>query len=145
MVEIKLAQREHLPLIAEIENQSFVSPWTEQGLKLFLRDNAFAVCCFEDEVLVSYCTVITVLDEAQIANVATAPSYRGKGYAKLVIEAVLEESQKRGMHVVTLEVRESNRPAINLYESFEFGVEGIRKNFYTKPTENAFVMVNYLD
>ena len=99
----------------------------------------------EDDELASYCTVVTVLDEAQIINVATDISLRGRGYAKAVLEAVFEECKKRGISFISLEVRESNLPAISLYQSLGFTTEGKRKDFYKNPRENALVMIKNLD
>ena len=145
MKKVILANKEHLSLVANIEKVVFTDPCSERGLEIFLDEKNFCVCCFEDEVLTSYCTLVTVLDEAQIINVATHPLFRGKGYAKEVINAIFEECKKREIAFVSLEVRESNAPAISLYNSFGFTVEGKRKDFYKNPRENALVMIKNLD
>lgn len=142
---IILAKKEHLSLIANLEKEIFSDPCSEKGLEIFLKDNAFCVCCFEDDTLASYCTLITVLDEAQIINVATSFDLRGKGYAKSVLNAVFDECRKREIASVSLEVRESNMPAISLYESLGFTIVGKRKDFYKRPREDAYVMIKNLD
>ena len=86
-----------------------------------------------------------MLDEAQIINVATNVAFRGKGYAKDVLAKVFEECSEREITFISLEVRESNVPAISLYQSLGFTIEGTRKNFYSNPRENAFVMIKKLD
>ena len=145
MKKILLAKKEHLCLVADIEKIVFTDPCSESGLEIFLDERNFCICCFEDDTLVSYCTLLTVLDEAQIINVATHPDYRGQGNAKKVINAVLDECKKRGINLISLEVRESNASAIALYTSFGFTIEGKRKDFYKKPRENALVMIKKLD
>ena len=145
MKEILFAKKEHLRLVADIEKMVFSDPCSEKGLEIFLDEKNLCVCCFEDENLVSYCTLLTVLDEAQIINVATDPNSRGRGYAREVISAVVHECKKRGITLISLEVRESNSPAISLYTSFGFTIEGKRKDFYKNPRENAFVMIKNLD
>lgn len=145
MNNIVLAKKEHLPYIANLEKEIFSEPWSESSLELCLTEKAFCICCLEYGVPVSYCTAITVLDEAQIINVATNSSFRGRGYAKAVLDAVFEECKQRGIVIVSLEVRESNIPAISLYQGLGFNIEGIRKNFYKNPRENAFVMIKKLD
>ena len=80
-------------------------------------------------------------DEAQIINVATDSSYKRMGMAEQVLNRVFEECSNRAISSISLEVRESNEGAIALYEKLGFEVLGIRKNFYTEPTENALVMV----
>ena len=144
MSEIILATKQHLSEVAEIEKKVFSEPWSEKSLELCLSDNAFCICCVENGAVVSYCTVMTVLDEAQIINVATDPERRGRGYAKAVLETVFAECKKRNLISISLEVRESNVPAIALYEGLSFNVEGKRKDFYKNPRENALVMIKNL-
>ena len=145
MTNITLAKKEHLSEIARLEKQIFSDPCSENGLEIFLEDKNFCILALEDDHLASYCTVVTVLDEAQIINVATDMSLRGRGYAKGVLEAVFEECQKRGISFISLEVRESNLPAISLYRGLGFTTEGKRRDFYKNPRENALVMIKNLD
>ena len=146
MREVIIARRAHIPAIAELEKQTFKHPWSENSLQMFFEgEGAYCVACMENGDLVSYCTVTTVLDEAQIINVASAPKHKNKGCAKATIELVLDEAKRRNISSVSLEVRESNVPAISLYESFGFSVAGKRKDFYTEPRENALVMIKNLD
>ena len=86
-----------------------------------------------------------MLDEAQIINVATSEAYKRSGCANAVIGGVFDECNKRGIVSISLEVRESNAPAIALYEKLGFVVAGKRKNFYTDPRENALVLIKNLD
>lgn len=145
MRDIIIAKREHLPHIATLESKTFDEPWSEQALELFLKENAFCVACYENDELASYCTVMTVLDEAQIINVATDNKYKRQGCGADVIKSVLEECTERALKMVSLEVRESNVPAITLYKNFGFSIEGKRKDFYKNPRENALVMIKNLD
>jgi ribosomal-protein-alanine N-acetyltransferase len=115
---------------------AYVIEETPEGKVLYL---------LEDGDLGSYCTVTTVLDEAQIINVATAERYKRQGCADAVISGVIDECKRRDIVSISLEVRESNAPAISLYEKFGFFVAGKRKNFYTNPRENALVMIKNLD
>lgn len=141
MFEIRIAECEHLFLVAELERETFFEPWSEKALELFTTDGGFCVLCLEDDVLCSYCTITTVLDEAQIINVATSDAYKRRGCARAVIERVISECNKKGITSISLEVRESNSGAIALYESLDFTIVGKRNNFYSNPRENALVMV----
>ena len=142
MREIVLAKKEQLSLVAALERITFSAPWTESSLEYFLDELNFCAILLEDGILVSYCTVSTVLDEAQIINVATDPRFKRQGFAQSILEYVFEKCKERGIISVSLEVRESNKGAIELYKKLGFEVLGKRKNFYTDPTEDALVMVN---
>ena len=145
MKEAIIAQKEHLSAIAELEKATFLEPWSEVALELFLEKDNFCVAMFINEKLASYCTVTTVLDEAQIINVATNTYFKRMGCAKQTLDMVFSECKKRNISLISLEVRESNLPAIALYEGLGFSIAGKRKNFYTNPRENALVMIKNLD
>ena len=145
MREIKIAKKEHISALARLEAATFFEPWSEKSLELFLDSQNFCVLCLEDGNLASYCTVTTVLDEAQIVNVATDSLYKRRGCARDVLREVIFECEKRKIVLISLEVRESNAPAIKLYEELGFTVAGKRKDFYKNPRENALVMIKNLD
>ena len=83
-------------------------------------------------------------DEAEITSVAVAPEHRRKGIAGQLMDAYLTALPEI-TNSTFLEVRESNSPAIGLYEKFGFEKISIRKNFYSFPDENAVVMQKLLN
>ena len=97
-----------------------------------------------DGQAVGYVGCQTVLDEGYITNVAVSPDARRQGIARTLIEKLTAEARAAGLAFVTLEVRVSNAPAIALYEGAGFGRVGVRKNFYTAPTEDAVLMTLFL-
>ena len=140
-----LITEKHLPAVAALEEAVFAEPWSEQSLALLCGDSGFgAVVTDGAGDALAYGGMMTVLDEGQITNIATHPDHRRKGYAAAVLQCLLDEARARGLAVLSLEVRESNAPAIALYTRFGFEVVGKRANFYTAPRENALVMVCHL-
>jgi len=132
---------EHLDGVAEIERVCFSSPWSRQSLELLTREGiGMGMVCRADGKIVAYGGMLCVVDEGQITNVATLPEYRGQGYGRAIVEALKKHAKSNKIDVITLEVRESNRPAISLYTSLDFKVTGKRKDFYVKPTESALIM-----
>ena len=91
-------------------------------------------------MVAGYCGIYLAADEGEITNVAVAECFRRRGIAGLLVEQILTESRNRGAARVFLEVRESNFPAIQLYEKHGFQVVGTRRAFYQKPTEDALLM-----
>ena len=146
MREIVIARAEHIPLVASLEAATFDEPSSEDSLaSLFLGGSSFCAVCLENAELLSYCTVVTVLDEAQIINVATASSCLRRGLARATLDFVIDECKKRDIVSVSLEVRESNEAAIALYSGLGFTVAGKRRDFYKNPRENALVMIKKMD
>ena len=83
-------------------------------------------------------------DEADITSVAVAPGYRRRGYAEMLI-GEFENQLPDITASIFLEVRESNLPAISLYQKQGFAPISVRKNFYSEPDENAVVMQKILN
>ena len=146
MRNIILATGEHIPSVASLEAATFADPTSEGALmSLMSTEGAFCAACVEGEELIGFCTVVTVLDEAQIINVATDARHKRQGIASDVLRFVLDECRGRGIISISLEVRESNEAAKALYRAHGFAVAGTRRDFYKNPRENALVMVKNLD
>ena len=137
---------EDLKRVCEIENACFSMPWSHDGFEaaLCMPGNIFIVYEKNDEIL-GYCGYYGVLDEAEITNVAVHPDMRNRGIGRDMVNALLSRAAKNGIKRVLLEVRESNDPAIHLYEELGFKKLGIRKDFYEKPRESAYIMERYFD
>ena len=142
MTIVSMEER-HLAALAEIEKACFRAPWSADMLHEELGKGLFLVA-EQDGAAVGYVGCQTVLDEGYITNVAVSPDARRQGIARALIAKLTDEARAAGLAFVTLEVRASNAPAIALYEGAGFGRVGVRKNFYTAPTEDAVLMTLFL-
>jgi ribosomal-protein-alanine N-acetyltransferase len=136
--------RAHLPDVAELERICFSEPWSEHALELLLTDAAIGYVCEISGRAVAYVGMMLAYDEGQITNVAVHPDERRQGMGRALMDAVTQEARARGFVRIALEVRESNRAAIQLYERDGFVIAGKRSRFYRNPTEDAFVMIKAL-
>ena len=84
-----------------------------------------------------YSVMSLVLDEAGIDNLAVLPGHRRSGAGSALLSQMLSDARMLSAESAVLEVRESNTPAIALYERFGFQQVGFRKNYYENPTEGA--------
>lgn len=128
-----------------IETECFSHPWSKQSLEEELNNETslFLVAKEENEVI-GYIGMSIVIDEGYIFNVAVRESYRNKGVATALINELVTYGKKNNFSFITLEVRESNLPAISLYSKFGFIKAGERKNYYSNPKENAILLTKYL-
>ena len=101
---------------------------------------AFLTALDETGRVVGYAGLQVILDEGYIANVAVRPDCRRQGIAGKLLQVFLDFAQANGLAFLTLEVRESNYPAIALYGSRGFRSVGRRKNYYEHPKEDALIM-----
>ena len=142
MTVVPMAER-HLAALAEIEKACFHAPWSEAMLREELGKGIFLVAERDGQV-VGYVGCQTVLDEGYITNVAVSPDCRRQGVGRALIAELVQRARAQGLSFVTLEARASNAPAIALYEGAGFVRVGVRKNFYTAPTEDAVLMTLFL-
>jgi len=133
---------QHLDGVAQLEVACFSQPWSKNSLELLTKEGiGTGVICSCDGQVCAYGGMMVAVDEGQITNIATHPDYRRRGYGRAVVEALIKYAKNNGLDSISLEVRESNRAAIELYTKLGFKVEGKRKDFYVKPTEAALVMI----
>lgn len=124
-----------------VMKESFSTPWSKEAIEnLILSENAVCLGSFEGEVLTGYAFLECVLDEGSLTDIAVHPDYRRRGISQALMEALLKEAKGRNLAFVTLEVRASNTPAINLYRKNGFEDVGRRPSYYTAPTEDALLM-----
>ncbi len=143
---LKCADKSCIDAISQIETECFSDPWSKTAIEQFLSyPQNTILCAFLDDKLCGYVSETLVLDEIQIANVAVSESWRRQGIASILIEALINKCYSQKVSFVTLEVRKSNTPAINLYTKFGFKAEGIRKNYYKTPVEDAIIMNRYFN
>ena len=138
-------EEKHVAQIKELEKKCFSVPWTDEQLRAQLPDkmHVFIIAESEERVL-GYVGMMYVLDEGYISNVAVDPEFRRMGIADALITELLNRAGALELSFVTLEVRESNAPARALYKKHSFSDVGMRKNYYSFPTENAILMTTFL-
>ena len=134
---------EDLDQVVEIENSLFSVPWTKEGFFTFLikEENKFFVVEEKGKIL-GYCSMQTVLDEGDILNVAVRRERQKEGIGYFLVDSMLMMAEARGIRTVHLEVREGNDTARRLYQRLGFAEDGLRKNYYTDPLENAVLMTH---
>ena len=140
---LKKMSAEHIPQIAQLEKECFSEPWSENALSEELsNENSHFLVAVSDDVA-GYIGVQEICGEAYITNVAVFGKYRKYGIGRVLLKAACDGAKSRSCEFITLEVRESNIPAITLYESEGFEKAGVRKNFYSAPTENGVIYTKY--
>jgi [ribosomal protein S18]-alanine N-acetyltransferase len=138
---IRLAREDDLARVMRIEQSCFSVPWKEGTFRGLMKrtDSDLFVAEGGGEV-VGYAACWTVIDQAELGNLAVAPEARGAGVGGALVDAVVDRVRARGAAECFLEVRESNESAQSLYGQRGFEVVGRRRRYYAQPTEDALVM-----
>ena len=133
--------RTDLMAVMSIEQTSFSMPWRETTFESLLqRSDADLIAAVADGRLVGYAVCWTILEQAELGNVAVDAEWRNRGVGLKLVQAALERVRRRSAEECFLEVRESNRTAQSVYQKCGFRSIGRRRRYYSNPTEDALVM-----
>ena len=134
--------------IVAAENICFKNdPW---GREMFIdaaENDGFCIILVKDmqmSKIVAYSVIYYAVEQADLANIAVLPEYRGQKIGKALLEKTMEKACEYGASEVFLEVRESNLSARGLYLSSDFVEIGRRKKYYKNPREDAIIMFRKL-
>jgi ribosomal-protein-alanine N-acetyltransferase len=142
-VAITPATASDLSEVAALERLCYSDPWPASAFAT-LPDNPrvfFAVARDARRgTLAGVAIAWFVMDEGELANLAVTPSDRRRGVGRLLLEAVIDAAESRGIRDLYLEVRDSNAAARALYANHEFEEVGRRKSYYRSPVEDALIL-----
>lgn len=93
-----------------------------------------------DNQVLAYAGTWHVLDEAHITNIAVDEDFRKRFYGQALLKRIIDDCYSEKIKYITLEVRVSNTPAINLYSKYGFQSFGTRKKYYQDNNEDALIM-----
>ncbi len=138
---IRTMQPEDVKAIAELERVCFSDPWSENSIASELENRLSCWLVAEEQGrVVGYVGSQSVLDGADMMNLAVAPEFRRQGIGEALVNALVAHLQQKGIIALLLEVRASNAPAIALYQSLGFIQVGCRPRYYRNPREDALIM-----
>ena len=140
-MEIIKMTADHTRAVAELEKLCFSAPWSESSI-IYELTNPLSVwlVAVDDTEVIGYVGSQTVLDAADMMNLAVAPAHRRHGVAEKLILSLEEALRVKGAASLTLEVRCSNEPAVALYKKMGFEQVGCRPNYYRNPKEDALIL-----
>lgn len=118
--------------IGEFEKICFPDDfWSEKSIRETLEreDIVCGVNFTEEGEPIGYFLGAASFEEAELYRIAVLPEFRGQGHGKRIMEAFLDSLPKKTERVF-LEVRESNLPAVGLYERYGFKAVCVRKKYY---------------
>jgi [ribosomal protein S18]-alanine N-acetyltransferase len=130
----------HLVEVAELDRLCNPNPFSSNQIEQQLTsDKAVAFGVFAGQ-LIAYILCDKGYEVGEIVYIAVAPSARGKGVGRVLVDRACSYFREAGCHSMLLEVRSSNAAAIGLYKGVGFRVSGVRKGYYANPVEDALLM-----
>lgn len=143
-LHIEYMTADHIEQIALLEKQCFTTPWSNEALRQELEvENAVFLTALYDNNVVGYVGMHNNLGEGYVTNIAVDKHNRRKSIGQQLMLALFDYAINNNMQFISLEVRVTNNAAISLYEKLGFEKLGVRKGFYSHPTEDALIMTKY--
>lgn len=138
---IRPARPADVPALGLLERASFADPWSDRSLAEAIRSGqGISLVAIESGVAVGYLLARHAGGSGEILNLAVAPSTRRRGVGRALLDEALRVLAAHGAGEVFLEVRESNQPALALYQGRGFRIAGSRRGYYRLPSEDALVL-----
>jgi len=131
--------------VLAVERAGYPHPWTEGNFRDCL---SAGYCCWvleQDGEIIGHGVLSVAVGEAHVLNVCIAPEQQGRGFGRMLLAHLLDRARALGAEMVFLEVRASNRPALELYESMGFNEIAVRRNYYPAPFGHEDAQVMALD
>ena len=141
MLTFRAATLDDVAVLLRMESELFALPYGQGDLEYFIQEKHANVVVLErDTEIIGFFIVLLLFEEAQIAQLAVRSNYQNQGYGKMLLQEIIELAKNAGCEKLTLEVRVSNKKAIELYQKQGFGKLAFRKDYYQKPQEDGLVL-----
>ena len=141
MIQYIPMDESHVSQVAELEKLCFNDPWSVNSIVYELTNPlSLWLVAAEAGIVVGYVGSQSVMDEADMMNIAVHPEYRRRGIAQELVHRLVTALRQKEVRCLTLEVRASNEPAKALYSSLGFEQVGRRPNYYRNPREDALIL-----
>lgn len=134
-----------LPVVMEIEDVSFPSPWSIDTYRRELTTRNGSYWVVRPSVperpdlprVLAYAGMWLLGDEAHITSIATHPEWRQRQIGEWLIIQLVDVARSHSINAITLEVRLRNYSALALYEKIGFVAVGLRRGYYQDTGEDA--------
>ena len=138
-----------IPQIAEMELEYFSVPWSEASIGHYMEQgNTLFIVARHAQgngyIVAGYIALMCILNESELVSIAVRKGCRNMGIAREMLDIAYGMAKEKGVELIHLEVRESNEAARALYESEGFIRDGVRKEYYNKPREDAVLYTKHI-
>ena len=138
---IRPASFDDISSIVEIENKTNQMPWSKAQFLSSMEVGHYSAVMHKDSDILGFAIYSPIIPESHLLNIAIDPAYQGKGLGDKLLQQIILQNRTIGVKTISLEVRVSNLPAINLYEKRGFHKDAIRPDYYSGSLkEDALLM-----
>lgn len=139
---IRRMREADIPAVLRVEKDSYEFPWSAGNFRDSIHARYSAWVYEVGGEIIGHRVMMVALDEAHLLNITIAPDWRRQGLGHALLSHAMDEARSRHVRSLFLEVRPSNRAAIELYEKIGFEAFALRRGYYPAQSgrEDALVM-----
>ena len=143
MIRIERFRWWHITDVLPIEKDLFgAERWSPAMFWNELAQRHHYLVALDDDEVVGYAGLsVADKDESWVQNIAVRRDMQKRGVGRAMLEGLLAEAARRGVHKTLLEVAVDNAPAQRLYATYDFEPVGIRRGYYQPTNTDALVML----
>lgn len=145
-MKVRQYDRQDLKSLVAIQEKNPLAPqWPARDYERLAEDPHGLILVAELETMepvkvLGFAVFRRIIDEAELLTMAVAPEHQRQGVGRALLEDAHRRLLEAGAKRVFLEVRQSNRPALQLYYGAGFGIHSQRKDYYRDPPEDAYIL-----
>ncbi|MEO5702961.1 MAG: ribosomal protein S18-alanine N-acetyltransferase [Gammaproteobacteria bacterium] len=129
-IDLRPMSESDIDAVMAIERRAYDFPWTEGIFRDCLRIGYCCLMCEENNSVAGYAVMSIGAGESHILNICIRPESRQRGLGRSLLTHMLNLAREQHAEITVLEVRPSNRAALELYQDMGFNEVGIRKSYY---------------
>ncbi len=131
--------------VSALERASYAFPWSDQIFNDCLRVGYHCVVVDTQAGVAGYAVLSMGAGEAHVLNLCVEQALRRRGIGRALLLDLLRYARDRGIRDAFLEVRRSNKGAIELYHEIGFECVGHRRGYYQAHDGREDAMVYRLE
>jgi [ribosomal protein S18]-alanine N-acetyltransferase len=121
---------EDLPSVIAIEESDSWEHWSYTSFTSSLHGDDKSWVILKDNTVCGFIIFRVIGEDAELLKVAVSPAWKKQGIGSMLVQLMLQQLHEKKILRCFLEVRQSNKAAIALYQKHGFATIGIRKNYY---------------
>nr|WP_275888433.1 ribosomal protein S18-alanine N-acetyltransferase [Desulfobulbus alkaliphilus] len=126
--------------VLAIEQSAMAHPWSAAQVKEELAlANSTGLTALLDGRLLGYAMFRACRPECELIRLVVDEQWQRRGIGRTLLDTGLQILVEQGYTTCFLEVRAANEAAIHLYRAAGFFQVGLRKKYYTQPSEDALL------
>lgn len=133
MISLKKITTEHLEMLCELEKNLFDEnsfPMSKRVFRYHIKKGNVLIGLFDDETIIGYALVFVYKVSARIYSIGIDEKYQKRGLGRMLMDRIFDIAKGKRIKTVSLEVREDNSDAINVYKNFGFKVSKRLEKYY---------------